>query len=64
VPGSVEIKRSFSALNFIKHRLRNRLTTGLVPALRVFLSGKAYSFSTFPFEEVKQKWEESARRYV
>jgi hypothetical protein len=32
VPGSVEEERLFSAMNFLKHRLHSRLTTGLVPA--------------------------------
>jgi hypothetical protein len=55
VPGSVEEERLFSAMNFLKHRLRSRLTTGLVPAMRVF-TDRRYTLAEFPVEAVTEMW--------
>jgi hypothetical protein len=55
VPGSVEEERLFSAMNFLKHKLRSRLTTGLVPAVRVF-TDRRYKLSAFPIKEATNKW--------
>ena len=62
VPGSVEDERVFSAMNFIKSALRNRLVNpNLTNAMRIFTS-QAYAVATFPYKEALQIWKEAKQR--
>lgn len=57
------LQHTFSAMNYIKHKLRNRLTVGLVPALRPYLD-RRYTFKLSDFLDLfaLAEWEEGVSR--
>ena len=62
VPGSVEDERLFSAMNFIKNELRNRLKNPhLTAAVRLFFS-RQFTVKTFPYMEALKAWRAAAAK--
>ena len=59
VGGSVEDERTFSVMNCVKTRLRNRLDDHLELCVR-FSSQKLFTLSTFPLEAAVKLWEQGA----
>jgi hypothetical protein len=52
---SVEGERVFSALNFIKNELRNRLGTHLECCVRMKVQND-FKVATFPYDKVHDSW--------
>ncbi|PNH11804.1 hypothetical protein TSOC_001293 [Tetrabaena socialis] len=61
VPGSVEDERRFSALAFIKSKVRNRLTDHLGVCMRMF-SQEFFTAHTFPYNEALDAWRPAAEK--
>ena len=62
VPGSVEDERLFSAMNFIKNELRNKLKNPhLTAAVRLFFS-RQFTVKTFPYMEALKAWRAAAAK--
>jgi hypothetical protein len=59
VPCSVEDERVFSAMNFIKSRLRNRLTVHLSEAVRLFRCNR--TLRDFDFAAALEHWRKQGR---
>ena len=55
VLGSVEDKRTFSALNFLKDRLRNRLDEHLGVVVGMHAQS-VYSLRNFPYDDCFKQW--------
>jgi hypothetical protein len=55
VLGSVEDKRTFSSLKFIKIRLRNQLEGNLDTVVRIFSQGY-YNLESFPYADTYSQW--------
>jgi hypothetical protein len=55
VIASVEDGKTFSNLNFIKHWLRNRLTTNLDIVVKLFAQ-KFWDLENFPYQEEISDW--------
>jgi hypothetical protein len=55
VLGSVEDKKTFSSLKFIKNRLRNRLEGNLDTTVSVFSQGY-YNLESFPYADAYKHW--------
>ena len=58
--GSVEDERVFSALGFLKSKLRNKLDKNLENCLRLYTS--TYEINTFPYERALQLWKKKCQR--
>jgi hypothetical protein len=54
VSGSVSDERTFSAMNFIKNDLCNRLDTNLEACLLVYMQN-LLATATFPYEQLQQE---------
>ena len=60
VPGSVEDERLFSAMNFMKNDLRNKLKNPhLTAEVRLFFS-RQFTVETFPYMEALKAWRAAA----
>jgi hypothetical protein len=62
VLGSVEDERTFSSLNFLKDRLRNRLDQHLQVVVGMH-GQQVYSLKTFPYDTCFKQWVHSAEVY-
>ena len=60
VLGSVEDKRMFSTLSFMKDKLRNRLQTHLLLVVSMHAQN-FYDITTFPYGEAYNDWKTSIR---
>lgn len=60
VGGSIEDERVFSAMNFIKDKVRNRLDDHLELCVRLF-SQNMFTLHTFPFVQAIAKWRQVAK---
>jgi hypothetical protein len=58
--GSVEDERVFSALGFLKSKLRNKLDKNLESCLRVYTS--RYDVNTFPYQKAMEIWKKRCKR--
>ena len=58
--GSVEDERVFSALGFLKSKLRNKLDKNLESCLRVYTS--RYDVNTFPYQKTMEIWKKRCKR--
>lgn len=58
--GSVEDERVFSALGFLKSKLRNKLDKNLENCLRLYTS--RYDVHTFPYDRALQIWRSKCER--
>jgi hypothetical protein len=61
VLGSVEDERTFSTLNFMKNKLRNRLSTHL-PLVVGMHAEQFYGLTDFPYDAAYEKWRLSNRK--
>ena len=57
---SVEDERVFSALGFLKSKLRNKLDKNLESCLRVYTS--RYDVNTFPYQKAIEIWKKRCKR--
>ena len=58
--GSMEDERVFSALGFLKSKVRNKLDKNLENCLRLYTS--TYEINTFPYERALQLWKKKCQR--
>ena len=61
VGGSVEDERTFSAMNFVKDKLRNRLDDHLELCVR-FKTQSMFGLRTFPFTKAIKLWRDERQR--
>ena len=61
VLGSVEDERTFSTLNFMKNKLRNRLSTHL-PVVVGMHAQDFFSLSDFPYDAAYEEWRSKSRK--
>jgi hypothetical protein len=61
VPGSVEDERRFSALAFLKSKVRNKLSMHLGLVMRMFCQ-KLFGIESFPYAEALKHWRDRAER--
>ena len=61
VLGSVEDERTFSTLNFMKNKLRNRLLTHL-PVVVGMHAQDFFSLSDFPYDAAYEEWRSKSRK--
>ena len=62
VPGSVDEERTFSAMNFIKSDVRNRLKGDHLSMCIRLYSSQFHTVSTFPYQEAIDIWRQRSNR--
>lgn len=59
--GSIEDERTFSRLDYVKNKKRNRLDVHLDCCLRMYEQSQ-YDLQTFPYEEAFNEWKEKSKK--
>jgi hypothetical protein len=63
VMGNVEDERCISNMEFMKNKLKNRLTTHLNLVVRMF-SQKFFTFDNFPFAIAMNAWKATKSHHI